>query len=88
MRFDATVVETVAAVTAIESKCRQVVPLSVVKNRFTCAAADVAANFTTSSSTLVPPVAPWITEVIVPVPSIAVLAVAVFAISMRGVLMN
>jgi len=79
VRFDATVVETVAALTVTESKCRQVVPESVVRNRFTCAAADVAASFTTSSSTLVPPVAPWITSVIVPVPSIAVFAVAVLA---------
>ena len=86
--FDATVVDTVAADTVTESNTRQVVPESVVRKILICAAADVAASFTTNSNTLVPPVAPEITSVIVPVPSIAVFAVAVLAIAIRGVLMN
>jgi hypothetical protein len=83
-----TVFDEVAAVIVIWSNKRQVVPESVVIKILTRAAADVAAHWASISRIRVPVDAPVISDVMVPVPSIAVLAVATLTVVSLDVPMN
>lgn len=76
------------AAMAIWSNSLHVVPESVVMNRLIRAAADAAAHWATTSRMRVPLVPPVTRVVIVPVPSMAVLAVATFTVPMTGVPMK